>query len=173
MTSVLIIVGAVVAVFTVLFVLAFAQLSALTFGWLVPLLVVANAVVLGWSAATGQVVPALITLGTTVFAFYGRFRREQRRSRILAHCVGALFSEAINSGRCTPEYLFSKIDDEITKDFWVEPLDKFARRDASLFDEPHLSNGGFVSWYRDLHRTVASEWFRVKQEAAARDASAA
>lgn len=160
MTPVLVIVGAVVAIFAVLFILAFAQLSVLTFGRLVPLLVVANALALGWSAATRQVVPAVITLGVTVFAFYGGFRREQRRSRILAHCIAGLFSEAINSGRCTPEYLFSKIDEEITRDFWIEPLDKFAQRDGSLFDEPHLSNGGFVSWYRDLHKTVASEWLQ-------------
>jgi len=113
--------------------------------------------------------PSIAVLAFTVFAFYGHFRREQRRVRILSHCIAAIFAEATASGRCTPEQLLSGVYDQIAQDFWIDPLDKLVRRDALLFHEPHLSNGGFPAWYTDLHRRITTDWLQIKAKAAAGD----
>jgi hypothetical protein len=159
-------VAAIVALLLALLFLGLTQLVLLTYGWAFPLFVALNAVALGWSFASGDSRPGIGILAATVFAFYGHFRREQRRTRILSHCIAALFSEAVLSGRYTSDQLLEFISNEITQDFWVRPLDKFARRDAQLFDETHLSNGGFPAWYRALHAKIASEWSKAKSRAA-------
>ncbi len=172
MLPTLLIISSLLVILIGLLLLAAMYLVLMTYGWALPFFILANAVALGWGIASGNVAPGIVVLAITVFAFYGHFRREQRRLRILSHCIAALFAEATGGGRCTPEQLLASVHEQITQDYWVDPLDKFARRDALLFYEPYLSNGSFAAWYAGLHRIVATDWFRIKSEAAARNSVA-
>ena len=107
-----------------------------------------------------------------------KLEKEKRRNRILAafvagvvRCISDYRSETdrISDAEDIPErssrlpiplrYCSGEHILGVSKDFWVEPYEKWLKRDRNLFSDPKYGDDGFNFIYYDFFDKLLREWF--------------
>lgn len=107
-----------------------------------------------------------------------KIEKEKKRNRILQAFVAGTIRSISNYNSKTDEientedlpqqnsrfpipyeHILTNIDWEFSKDFWIEPFQKWLKSDRNLFDDSKYNGDGFNFMYLDFFDKRYKEWF--------------